>query len=553
VVGRVVDLWTRRPLAGRLVAIGRARAVTDGDGRFTIAGVPERYDAAVVEPDRAAASVYRGLRRRDPLLVHRGLEKAEGNHITDIVGTLGGGGALEKGDQVIVAFLSGEGSAFDSPTAAGAGHRPTYPDYGPLRVIWRGPESITGELVAVLVPAAGSGPSPDAGVRRPALLARKTITLETGFVTRPVFVVDEHNCDAPPPLEPPRRRPTAVPLTFAPVPWRHVSLIVEAPYLDSLTPRFRWPALDAELVLPSFGPTRRRLPARPIPLETDVPDLGSLGGVLCLEAVADHVNMAATCALPNNGPAMLKPRRAPGLSMPPGPLAAGGEAIVSATSRVSWTPFEGGVHLLAFEAQFSSAEHPSIYLYTEETSASWPDIAELGVRFPADFVIYDVGVTGFGPYRSLDEALAPKGIGAATISDQYRAGGSGLFNAMLSPTGGPPDETVCGEIAPVACDPPPPACNCGRDCICQSPCDMAKAPYPRDFQMANRLLNFHPGLAAASGLRCVRDCDGLRTFRVAFKRYLHQHPGFQGNEPAPASFYEAIRAVRDAHPFPQPH
>jgi hypothetical protein len=42
--------------------------------------------------------------------------------------------------------------------------------------------------------------------------------------------------------------------------------------------------------------------------------------------------------------------------------------------------------------------------------------------------------------------------------------------------------------------------------------------------------------------------DGLHAFRASFKRYkryAHQHPGFQGNEPLPA-----IRAVRDSHPFP---
>jgi len=78
---------------------------------------PERYDAVVIEPDRATASVFRGLRRRDPLLVHRGRDKAEGKHVTDIVGTLSGGGPLETGDHVVVAFFSPEASAMDLPAA----------------------------------------------------------------------------------------------------------------------------------------------------------------------------------------------------------------------------------------------------------------------------------------------------------------------------------------------------------------------------------------------------------------------------------------------------
>jgi hypothetical protein len=182
---------------------------------------------------------------------------------------------------------------------------------------------------------------------------------------------------------------------------------------------------------------------------------------------------------------------------------------------------------------------------TEETGAGWPDLTALGVLFPADFVNDDVGVTGFGPYASLDQALAPNGIGAATLSDRYRAESSGLFNAVLSPTGAPPDETACGEIPAQICDPPPPSCNCGRDCTCETPCEMVTRPYPPDFKTADRALAFHPGLAVAAGMRCVQDCCGLRTFRIAYKRYAQDRPGFQRNEPLPTSFYGAIRAVPD--------
>jgi hypothetical protein len=545
VAGQVVDLRNHRPLAGRLVAIGPKRAVTDADGRFTLAGVPDRYDAVVVEPDRATASVYRGLRRRNPLLVHRSLDKPEGQHITDIVGTLSGGGSVEKGDYVVVAFLSHEGSAIDLPAAAAADRQPTYPAYGPLRVSWRGPDTITGELVALLVPGAAPRSPPGSGVGRPALLAHKTIALGTGFVTTPAIQIDEHNCAAVPPPAPPSRGPTAIPLAFAPVGERHVALTVEAPYLDSLALRYRWPALDAELGLPSFGPTHKRLPARPIPLEVDVPDLDDLGAVLCVEAVANHVSSVETCTFPRNAPAMVKPRLGPTLSMTPGPHDAGGKTIFAPTSRASWTRFEGGVQMLAFEAQFSSTAHPSVYIFTEETSAGWPDLTALGILFPADFVDYDIGITGFGPYASLDQALAPDGIGAAALSDRYRAGSSGLFDVMLSPTGAPPNETVCGEIPARICHPPPPSCNCGRDCTCETPCEMVTRRYPPDFTTANRALSFHPGLAVAAGMRCVHDCDGLRTFRVAYKRYAQDHPGFQRNEPLPTSFYEAIHAVPD--------
>ena len=462
VVGRVVDFGSR-PLEGRVVAIGRQRVVTDAEGRFMLEGVADRYDAVVVEPDRAAASVYRGLRRRDPLLVHRGLDHGDGKHVADIVGTLSGGGSLERDDYAVVGFLSREATAIDIPSPTPVPGRPPYPAYGPLRVVWRGADTITGELVALIVPRAAPGGPPGAGGGRPAFLAHKRITLDTGFVTDRPVIVDEHNCaELPKPLL--HRPPVEVPLALAPVPSRHVALTVEAPYLDSLTVSYKWPALDAELSLPSFGPTHERLPARPIPLEADVPDLGDLGATLCVQAVANDDDDSETCTFPQDAPATVRPRRGPSLSMPPVPLAVGGQKIFAPTTRPSWMRFDGGVQMLGIEAQFSSAEHPSVYVFTEDTSASWPDLASLGVRFPADFVMYHISVTGFGPYSSLDDALAPDGIGAATLSDRYWASAQRRLDVMLSPTGAPlrTKKRVRGS-APTVHDPPPKPCYCGRD------------------------------------------------------------------------------------------
>jgi hypothetical protein len=543
--GRVVDLWSRQPLAGRLVAIGPSRAITDAAGRFTLDGVAARYDAVVVEPDRASASVYRGLRRRDPLLVHRSIEKSERMHVADIVGTLSGGGPLETGDFVIVGFLSPEGSAIDVPSAAAAGRRPSYPGYGPVRVVWRGPDTLTGDLVALVAPGAAPDAPPGTSTERPPLLAHKTITLKTGFVTTGLPVINEDNCAAPLPQSPPRSPPTEVALALTPIKRRHVALTVEASYLESLTLSYRWPTLGAEINLPLRGPTHWRLPLGPIPVETDIPDLRELGAALCAQAVDGHGSYAETCTFPPNAPAALRPRPTPILSLPPGPRSPGGAAIFTSTTRSSWTAFAGGVHLLEIEAQFSSAEHPSVYVYTEETSATWPDLAALGVRFPEDFVDYNVGIVGFGPFASLDEALAPNGIGVATLADRYQAGGGGLFNAMLSPTGVAPEEGVCGKIESVNCDLAPKRCTHEPNCPPETPCEIVESSYPLNFTFANRMLAFHPALAAAAGMRCVRDCDGLRAFRAALKRHARAHPGFNSNEPLPASFYDALRAIPD--------
>jgi hypothetical protein len=537
VAGRVVDLRTHRPLAGRTVAIGAVRAVTDQDGRFNVAGVPASYDATVVEPDRATASVYRGLHRRDPLLVHRGLNKNEARHLTEVVGVLDGAGPVEKWDYVIVAFISREGTVFDIPTVAPGLKQPTYPRYGPLRVIWSGPDTIAGELVALFMPGAMPRAPAGAGGGRPPLLAHAPVTLHGGQIIPAMVRIDEQNCaDLPPPPVPPPP-PTEIALTFAPVQQQHVALTVEAPYLDSLSPRYRFPALHAELGVARIGPTDTRVPTHRMQVEADLPDLRPLGAVLCIQAVANHREHVETCAFPTGAPALIRPRPAPKLSAPAGSRElASGKTLLGPATRLSWTPFQGGVEMLAFEAPSPSTDHPSVYVFTEDRGGGWPDLSALGVRFPDDFVTYDVGVSGFGPYASLDQAIAPDGIGAETPIDHDFADGAGIFNAILSPTGAPADEYTCGATPSEDCGPAKPYCNCGPGCTCSAPCEWAARPYPPDFTVANRLLALHPALTRVAGLRCVRDCEALRTLRAAYKPYLREHPRFQESEPLPGAF-----------------
>ena len=171
-----------------------------------------------------------------------------------------------------------------------------------------------------------------------------------------------------------------------------------------------------------------------------------------------------------------------------------------------------------------------IEVYTEGTSAGWPDLAALGVSFPADFVDYRVAVVGFGSFATLDEAVSPTGLGAAPLASQgvLAFPGESVWSVILTPTGAAPAEPTC-DLPNIDCGPPP-DCGCGPPgCRCGSCQFLAHSPW--DLWQADRTLTLHPGLAAALGTRCVRDCAGLRAFHQAFQRYNERHHGFAAFDP----------------------
>jgi hypothetical protein len=71
VTGTVLDLGSYAPLAGRTVAIGGRKTITDAKGTFVFDGVPPVYDATIAEPGGITATRYLGLSRRDPILAHQ--------------------------------------------------------------------------------------------------------------------------------------------------------------------------------------------------------------------------------------------------------------------------------------------------------------------------------------------------------------------------------------------------------------------------------------------------------------------------------------------------
>jgi hypothetical protein len=99
-----------------------------------------------------------------------------------------------------------------------------------------------------------------------------------------------------------------------------------------------------------------------------------------------------------------------------------------------------------------------------------------------------------------------------------------------SPTGESPVDG-CGPTPRLTCDPP----EVRPTSEAWSQCDELSRPHHFRLQpdQINRKLSLHPGLAAAFGKRCARDCDDVHAFEATYRAYAKEHPGFDANEPSP--------------------
>ena len=67
--------------------------------------------------------------------------------------------------------------------------------------------------------------------------------------------------------------------------------------------------------------------------------------------------------------------------------------------------------MLELEADIPSRATPSIRVLTASANAVWPDLSRIGVPFPQG-AGYQCGVTGLGPFATIDDAIGPDGLGA---------------------------------------------------------------------------------------------------------------------------------------------
>jgi len=100
-----------------------------------------------------------------------------------------------------------------------------------------------------------------------------------------------------------------------------------------------------------------------------------------------------------SGPLEIEPSPAPRISQP-----ANNATDVDASTTFSWDNYANGVHLLSLSPATDS-DAPSLFIVTDETSATLPELTGLGFSLSAD-TDYHLRVIGVGPASGIDDAAS---------------------------------------------------------------------------------------------------------------------------------------------------
>jgi hypothetical protein len=160
-----------------------------------------------------------------------------------------------------------------------------------------------------------------------------------------------------------------------------------------------------------------------------VADLSDSGAELCVGAAAGPgIVVTDRCGVSFDHPDLtvtLQPP--PSFSSVPSSATSPSNAVtVTESTPLSWTSFENGLYLLQMKAVPATAATPHIYVFTSETTTSWPDLSAIGVAFPVG-ASYESTITGLGPYATTDDALGPAGVGAPFPVERRRSSSPTVF------------------------------------------------------------------------------------------------------------------------------
>jgi hypothetical protein len=481
--GRVTD-HNRMPLPDHIVAIGGEKTTTDGGGWFSFPQIPAGYDLIVASPDRARATVYQELTRRDPVVTHgRGREggrKRAYAHQAQIDVTVSGGEPAPK-TSWHVAFAA-PGASGDllvrgfSPDGSGV-VRP-----GTLDVAWDGADTISGVVLALLMKE--HGPNHDLSP----WFAKQPITLRAGGTAQVTIVLAK----VPTVMRPPGK--VTLPPTAPPFPLEYHE-------------HFSLPG--AGRVLHSAHASQWKPFA--------VPDLRAFGLELCAEAFQWNPYLRSSwsqCGYAPDKQAVIELPPAPAISSP----AWGTTAAIGL--RFSWAPVPNAVYrlLLADTAnQPTRADRPTIEIFTARATATWPDLSGVGIVFPRPPAGYGATVGARGPFASLDQLVAPPDASAKGTRERWSSDSQELSVPVQAPLG--PEEAACQKLrlGTITCGEAAPGADVDRELYV--------------LPAINKKLRTFPDFANAVNIHCVRDCAEARAFTKAYKEYSQANPGFDDHQP----------------------
>jgi hypothetical protein len=414
-------------LPGQIVAVGGRRTTSDGEGRFSLADVPATYDLMVAKPDGDLVTIYQGISRRDPRVVHTALHEPPPGHRAQIVGSLAGG--EWAGTSALITFTSARARPVTSPVSvrrkAGAGRG----EYGPIIVPWSGADTIEVKVVALL------RNTPETPGAQPTALsawfATKSLTLRAGETA----TVD---------LEPGK-----VPVVRRRFP-RIVKQSETHPYHDILaySENYEIPGIG-RVFFEQSGGTQSESPAHfPKDLTTwdkEVADLSAFGLRLCGQAEEYDPWLHASTRLCGFA---LDEARTMTLPAPPSFSAPVRGTKATEGMKLAWSAVPRAVYRVgldpsrpdgdSFNPKIEISEtNPRMVVFTTQTTVSWPDLAGLGIPWQQKRIGHVASLAVMGPFLSMDEMVAP-GLETVTPRERWESE-SDCLNLVIPSDGGSVD------------------------------------------------------------------------------------------------------------------
>jgi hypothetical protein len=472
IAGAVLD-GSGRALPGQIVAIGAEKTTSDGEGRFAFPTVPAGYDLAIASPDGSRATVYQGITRRDPVVVHDGPRAGAPAHGAQLKVMLSGqDAAAAAGDRWQVRFVARGASATMSGKIAWTAAGGKLEAGAPLTVAWDGGDTITGVVMAFSVNVV-KGDIPLALFAQQPITVRDSQTATVDLTPARVGVV---------------RRPRP-----------RVILPNEDPgFAPNYTEEYRLPAGGLAVKMPGrMGQTY------------DITDLRAFGLQLCGFGFQWNPYVRSSRTACGGDPA--KPTVLP-LPSPPVFTAPAWDTVAEPGLRFAWSAVPDAVYHLTLTtmARQATREQPTVEIFTTLATAGWPDLSAAGIAFPGGIAAYKAVIGARGPFASIDAFVAPQRWADWTPADRWSAESQDLSIA-IQPTLGK-EEAACRFENVVVC------------------ADIANAG-PYNLQRMNQKIRRYPDFAAAVNIHCVRDCSGVEGYTKAYDAYAAAHPGFDASEP----------------------